>query len=185
MLVLMMCCMAIAFASCKPDPEPTPDPTPDPTPAPANEIFLGDYSGKIYLNGIATAPQFQSLQLPLEYPIDSMEFPLNANITAGDTDKSVNVAFSINEESYNTTGTVNGSQIIFGVLSYTYVEGPSTFHVNLNLTGDLITNSDKNRIELTGPFDGTGNVTIEGFPVPLDLTVEGTVTGTLSKNKRL
>lgn len=174
MLILMMCCLAVAFTSCKPDPEPEPDPTPT-TP---NEIFIGNYTGTIYLNGVATAPQFQQYNLP-DYPIDSMEFTLNANITKGETDNDVNVLFSINEEEYNTKGTVNGSTINFGTLSYTYVEGPSTFHVNLDLTGNL--NSNKNSLGLTGPFDGTGNVTFEEFPIPVDLTATGTVTGSLTK----
>lgn len=236
LFLLMMCCLAIAFTSCKPDRTITvsSDPTEGGTitgagtythgetctltakpnngyafvnwtendtevshnvkysfeatydrhltahfnktaPTSPNEIFIGSYSGSIYLNGTATAPQFETLS----QPIDSMEFKLDAEITAGANDNSVNVVFTIDGESYETTGTVSQMQINFGTLSYTYVESPSTFQVDLDLTGRLDTN--KNKLNLSGPFNGTGNVTIEGFPLPLDLTTVGTVTGTLLK----
>lgn len=173
-LALMLCVMAVAFTSCKPDP----DPQPEPEPAAANAIFLGTYEGSIYLNGTATAPQFQQLNMP-DLPIDSMEFLLRAEISAGSTDETVNVLFSISDETYETTGTGNGTRVNFGTLSYTYTENTSVFTVNLDLTGQL--GDSKDRLTLTGPFTGTGNVTMTGYPIALDLTTNGDVTGSLIK----
>ena len=178
-LVLLLSCLAIAFTSCKPDPTPEPDPTPDPTPA--NAVFIGNYSGSIFLNGNATSPDLTALNLP-GYPIDSLEFLLSAQVTAGDTDESVNVVFTISDENYTTKGSVNGNEINFGTLSYTYVEGSSSFLVNLDLVGDL--GQAKDELILSGPFNGTGTVTatFQGIPVTLNnLNATGNVSGKLAK----
>lgn len=171
-LALMMCFIAIAFTSCKPDPQPEPEPTP------ANAIFLGTYEGSIYLNGTATAPELIAMGIA-SLPIDSMEFVLRADISAGSNDQSVDVVFSISDENYETTGTVNDMQVNFGTLSYTYVENSTTFKVDLDLTGLL--GNTKNQLTLTGPFTGTGIVTMDNYPVALTLTTSGTVSGTLIK----
>lgn len=169
-IVMLMCCIAMAFVSCGKDPQPETEP--------ANQKFIGYFDGNIYLNGTANAPQLAQ-NFPEGMPIDSMMFHLTANITAGATDDAVNVLFSIIDEdenpTYQTTGTVNGNTINFGNLTYHYVEGPSTFDVTLTLTGNL----NGENIDLTGPATGTGKVTIEGFPVQLDLTVDAQVDGHL------
>lgn len=174
-LVLLMCCLAMAFASCHKDPQPTPENEP------ANKRFIGFYEGNIYLNGTANAPQLAQFNMPDGLPLDSMMFQLTANITAGENDETANVLFTIISEpenqSYETTGTVSGNTINFGDLTYHYVEGPSTFDVTLTLTGNL----NGNALTLTGPATGTGKVNIEGFPVPLDITVEANVDGIIRK----
>lgn len=173
-LVLLMCCLAMAFASCHKDPQPTPQAEP------ANERFKGYYEGDIYLNGTATAPQLAEFNMP-SIPLDSMMFHLTAEITPADNDAKTNVLFTIISEpenqSYATTATANGNTISFGDLTYHYVEGPSTFDVTLTLTGNL----NGNTLTLTGPATGTGQVVIDGFPVSLDITVEANVSGDIKK----
>ena len=165
----------MAFASCHKDPEP------EPQNEPANQRFIGFYEGNIYLNGTANAPQLAQFNMPDGFPIDSMMFHLTADITAGANDETANVLFTVVNEpesqSYETTASVNGNTINFSDLSYHYVEGPSTFDVTLTLTGNL----NDGTIVLNGPATGTGQVVIEGFSVALDLTVEATVDGQITK----
>lgn len=162
--ILMMCCIAMAFASCKPEQEP------------ANQKFIGTYEGDIYINGTANSPQFADI-MPEGIPLDSMGFHLTADITAGEKDDIVNVLFAIVDgdetHSYNTTGSVNGNNIDFGDLSYTYVEGPNTLTVVLTLMGVL--NNDV--IVLNGPATGNGKVVLEGFSMSYDPTLDLTITG--------
>lgn len=173
LLVLMMCGFALVFASCHPEPNPQQEP--------ANQKFIGQYDGSIYLTGTATAPQLAQFNMPNGMPIDSMMFHLTADITAGQTDNDVNVVFAIvtepENQTYETSGTVNGNTINFGNLTYSYVEGPSSFDVTLTLTGNL----EGNILNLSGPATGTGQVVMDGFPIALDLTVEGNVEGSLIK----
>ena len=175
LLVLMMCSFALAFASCNPEPEP------EPQQGSANHQFIGQYDGFIDLTGNANAPQLANFNMPDGMPIDSMMFHLTADITAGQNDNDVNVVFAIvaepENQTYETSGTVNGNTINFGELTYTYVESPSTFDVTLTLTGNL----EGNTLNLSGPASGTGQVVLDGFPIALDLTVEGNVEGSVSK----
>ena len=174
-LLFLMCCLALAFASCGPDP----DPEPIAEPEVANQRFIGYYDGTIYLSGTANAPQFAQLGMPNGYPLDSVSFHLTADITAGSTDNTTNVVFAIinNDESetYETTATVSNNTISFGDLSYTYLYGPTTLNVTLTLTGNL----DGGRLNLSGPANGDGQVLMDG--IMLDLTVEASVTGQITK----
>ncbi|MBR4391586.1 MAG: hypothetical protein IKT08_05735 [Bacteroidales bacterium] len=171
LLVLMLCMAAIAFTSCKPDPEPEPEPDVTPT-----EAFTGHYDGILYLNATATAPQ---LGEDYAYTFDSTAFHLTADLTPGDNDETVNVLFTMlsdsEDQTYETTGTVSGNTINFGDLTYHYVENISTFDVTLTLSGEL----NNNALALNGPAIGTGYVSYMGMM--LDITVVGTVDGTLNK----
>ena len=157
--VILMCCLGLAFTSCKPEEKPY-------------EKFVGNYLGNIELQGKLTSPLFPGV----EYELDGSTFELRAKIEPGTADDKVIVTFTIQDESYTTTGTVSEEQIEFGTLSYTYVEEPSTFTVFLNLTGTL---SNQNLITLTGPYTGNGDVTMEGMT--LVMNAAGNVTGELNK----
>lgn len=169
LLVMVLCCLAVAFTSCKPDPE-------EPAEA-ANKKFLGFYNGSLVLTGTATAT------IPVEpytweIPLDSLSFPVSTEITAGANDNSVKVAFIIDNERYDTDCTVAGNQVNFGQVSYHYTEDGNDFTVNLNLTGDL----SGTRINLSGPYDGTGTVNLPDFPIAVPITVTGNINGSLVKD---
>ena len=157
--VILMCCLGLAFTSCKPDPKPY-------------EKFLGEYLGNILLEGTCTAPMFPGIELDL----NGASFQLGARIDAGSNDNQVYVTFTVQDESYTTTGTVKDNTIEFGTLSYTYVEGISEFTVHLDLTGTL---TSDNQITLTGPFTGNGDVTYQGMTMVMD--TQGSVTGSLNR----
>ena len=164
--VILMCCLGLAFTSCKPDPEPEPEPKP-------YEQFLGEFLGSIELQGVLTSVMFPGTELPL----DGSTFQLGAKIDAGSSDDQVYVTFTVQEENYVTNGTVNGNTIEFGTLSYTYVENTQEFTVHLDLTGTL--SDDTNTITLTGPYTGNGDVNFQGITMVMD--AKGDVTGTLSR----
>lgn len=177
LFILMMCLAAVAFTSCKPDPEPEPEPEPEPIEEPT-ESFIGNYEGTIYLNAIATSPQWEGVS----QNFDSVAFHLSAAITAGDNDESIHALFTIpgnndEEESCQTTGTVNGKHADFGDITIHYVENVNDLLVTLTLSGDL----DNNILTLNGPATGSGNVIFGGEPTPIELNVTGTVVGTLTK----
>lgn len=165
--VIMMCCLGLAFASCKPEQV-----------AP-NAAFVGSYVGSIYLVGTATAPELANMGYPAEIPLDSMQFIVNADITAGETKETVLVKFSIDEDTYEHTSTVNGKQMSFGTITYHYTVQGNDFTVDLVLDGIL--SDDANRIALSGPFTGNGKVIISGIPIPISLQVAGDVTGTINR----
>lgn len=166
--VIMMCCLGLAFASCTPK-------------EPANQKFIGDYLGTMYLNGTVTSPQLSQLGME-SYPLENVEFQLQTNIVAGSNDDEVFVTFTIDDESYVTTGTVVDNTIQFGTISYNYVETQSNtdLTINLSLTGVL----NENVITLSGPFTGSGVATIEiqeGFSLAFDLTASGNVNGSVHR----
>lgn len=161
---LMACCLAIVFTACNDDPD-------EPYVAP-NKAFVGYYSGPITVN--AVSPELGE-NLPFNFTVT-----LNADIQAGSADDKVDVVFSIDENTYETQGTVSGSNLNFGTLTYQYVEGPSVFDVNLYLTGTLST-SEKTLLSMDGTCDGSGTVLFEGMVIPLTMT--GTVNGTMTKQE--
>jgi len=174
-LVLMMCCLALAFASCKSDKEQEA----------ANKKFIGNFEGTIYLNGTANAPQLEELGITQGLPLENMGFDLIADITTGSNDETVNVLFTIpgepEDQSYQTTGSCDGNTVSFGDLTYHYVEDANVFDVTLTLTGEL----NGETMTLTGPATGTGSVMLEGFPIPLDLNVTADVTGSIVKKQNV
>ena len=157
-----MCCLGIAFTSCKPEPKPY-------------EKFLGTYLGEILLEGKLTAPLFPDIELDL----DGAHFALEAKIDAGSSDDQVYVTFTVEDEYHTVTGTVVDNTIQFGTLSYTYVETVSNteFTVHLDLTGNL--SADGNQIILTGPYTGEGGVTMND--ITLNMQANGSVTGNLNR----
>ena len=169
-LVMMMCFLAIAFASCRPDPEPEPEPTPEPT----NQKFIGSYTGAIVLNGTLSVPQAQQYSMPIE----GVSVDLTAVITAGSNDEMVHVVFTMNKEDYETDAAVSGNSIDFGVLSYNYKESNGS-DVMIQMTPTSIL--EGNVINMSGPFTGEGQALFPALPVPVPLTAEGTFTGTLTK----
>ncbi|MCR5014594.1 MAG: hypothetical protein K6A28_07455 [Bacteroidales bacterium] len=174
-LVLMMCCLVLAFASCNSDKEQEA----------VNKKFIGSFAGTIYLNGTANAPQLAEFGMTQGLPLENMGFDLIADITAGSNDETVNVLFTIpgepEDQSYQTTGTCNGNTISFGDLTYHYVEDISTLDVILTLTGEL----NGETMTLTGPATGNGSVMLEGFPILLDLNVTADVTGSIVKRQNV
>lgn len=163
--VILMCCLSLAFASCKPE-------------KPANEKFIGNYLGTIVMNGTISIPAQSGIPEMTE-PIDNAPVQLHTNIAAGENNNSVVVTFTIEGEKYITTGTVVDNTIQFGTLSYHYVEGYSDLTVNLVLTGVL----NENKITLSGPFTGSGiaNLGIPGLPIAISLTASGDVNGTVNR----
>ena len=156
-----MCCLGLAFTSCKPDPKPY-------------EKFIGEYLGNIELEGKLSAVLIPGVEMDLT----GAQFSLGAKIDPSSNDDQVYVTFTVQEEHYTTTGNVKDSTIEFGTLSYTYVDNTTNaeFTVHLDLTGTL---TDENTITLTGPFTGNGGVTYEGMT--MDMITEGSVTGSLNR----
>ncbi|MCR5014039.1 MAG: hypothetical protein K6A28_04615, partial [Bacteroidales bacterium] len=167
-----LCCLAVAFTSCKPDPE-------EPAEA-ANKKFIGAYDGTLVLNGTANAT-LPMEPYNMEIPLDSLCFVLSAEIEAGDTDESVTVTFVIDNEGYESHGTITNTQIIFEPISYHYTEEGNDFTVNLNLEGNL----EGTTVKLSGPYDGTGTINMPDFPIAVPLTVTGTIDGELVKTETL
>lgn len=156
-----MCCLGLAFTSCKPDPKPY-------------EKFVGEYLGNIELEGKLTAVAVPGVELDLT----GAHFSLGAKIDPSTNENQVYVTFTVQEENYTTTGNVKDNTIEFGTLSYTYVDKTTNteFLVHLDLTGTL---TNENTITLTGPFTGNGGVTYEGMTMIMNTS--GSVTGSLNR----
>ena len=157
-----MCCLGIAFTSCKPEPKPY-------------EKFIGEYLGNIVLEGKLSAVAIPGVEMDLT----GATFSLGAKIDPGSNDNEVSVTFTVEDENHTVTGTVVDNTIQFGTLSYTYVETVSNteFTVHLDLTGNL--SADGNQIILTGPYTGEGGVTMND--ITLNMQANGSVTGNLNR----
>ena len=173
-IIALVCSVAVLFSACKPDPIVEPEPEPIPT----NEKFLGNYSGFLEVNGEATAPE---LGEETSMPIDSLRFEVTALMNPGTTEFDIIALFTINGESMEVTGTCNENKIDFGDLTYHYVENISTFDVILTLSGEL----EGDKLTLHGPISGEGLVELEGFPVQLNLNVDGDVNGEMVKTEEI
>lgn len=171
--IIALCCLAVAFASCKKKPV---DPTPvDPTPVVPVD-YASNYVGK-YLGGfnfIITSMNNQSQGM--SFLIDNIGMDITQN---ADTN-TVSATVTVDNETRQTRGTTTEEKADFESV-HLIIDKPDQhywFELDLKMEG---TKTGSDTLNITGAFSGNGKFTVEGYdPVQLD-EVSGKLNGSLVK----
>lgn len=159
-LAIILCVVAVCFASCNKEPEEKP-----------NQKFIGSYQGNSIVD-LTISAFGQTL------PFDSIPANVAMEINAGSADDKVVANFTIENETRTLNGTVSNDEISFEPLTVKEnIEG-SQIDITINLNGNKVNN---NTLNLNGNITGSGTIVIEDFPTPISATITGTINGTLNK----
>ena len=152
-----------------------------------NMRFVGHYEGDLYICGVYKADL--SVIGVQEGDLDSIPFYTIADIVTGDNMNEVEATLTLGDQPNTVRGTVDGDNIIFDEISskfvfdYTY-EG--IFNINIPIELDVIFSMHGTLIEgilnLEGECQGGGDISIIGGVVNGPMTMEGTLSGSLTKN---
>ena len=171
-LAIILCVVAVCFASCNKEPEEKP-----------NQKFIGSYQGKVTGN-ITVKGQVPGME-PMEMPFDSLEMDLIMSITAGNKDDKVVASCTIIEENLNfqeetqiLNGTVNGDAVDFDPLTINRDIDSSHANITIDLSGNKVNGITLN---IAGNITGDGTAVIDLIPIPIPITFNGTINGTLNK----
>ena len=157
-LAIILCAVAVCFASCNKEPEEKP-----------NQRFVGNYSGDVTAN-------FNISALGQAVPMEPVEMPMTMSITAGSNDNEIVAICTIQEEARTLTGTVNGDAVDFSPLVINEnIEG-SQVNITIDLDGNKVS---ENTLNVAGNMSGEGTLLVEGYPIPVTMT--GTASGVLNK----
>lgn len=171
-LIIALCCIAVAFASCKKTPA---DPTPiDPTPsedvnyAPS---FVGDYIGSYNFAITSMNNQPQTLSFLMDNII--------MKITEGSEDNTITATVTVDNETRQTTGKTAKERIDFDFVHLTIDKPDQGYKFALDLKMEGV-KADNGILKVTGTFTGTGEFFFNGVTNVLD-EVSGTLEGDLVK----
>ena len=152
-----------------------------------NMRFVGHYEGDLYICGVYKADL--SVIGVQEGDLDSIPFYTIADIVTGDNMNEVEATLTLGDQPNTVRGTVDGDNIVFDEISskfvfdYTY-EG--IFNINIPIELDVIFSMHGTLIEgilkLEGECQGGGDISIIGGVVNGPMTMEGTLSGSLTKN---
>ena len=160
LLTVAFCCIVMLFASCKKEA--------------ANEKFIGTYNGQatfsatIIATGIGEIPSTRTAEISM-------------SIAAGDADNRVVATITtVGEEEtepFVINGTVEGTKIDFDDYNRTETAEGTT----ITAEGDFVATLNGNVLTLDGELEGFGTIAMEELPMPIPITVKGTITGDLNK----
>lgn len=160
LLTVAFCCIVMLFASCKKEA--------------ANEKFIGTYNGQATLSATINTPGIG--QMPM-----SRTTEIVMSIAAGDADNrvvaTITAAGEEETEPFVINGTVEGTKIDFDDYNRTETVEGST----ITAEGDLDATLSGNVLTLDGELEGSGTIVMEELPMPMPITVKGTITGNLNK----
>ena len=171
-LIIALCCIAVAFASCKKKPvEPTPvDPTPteDANYAPN---YVGSYNGSytFVITSMNNQPQNMS------FLMDNIVM----NITEGTEGNTITATVTVDNETRQTTGTTTKEKIDFDFVHLTIDKPDQGYKFALDLKMDG-TKTENGNLIITGDFTGDGEFFFNGVTNVLD-EVSGALNGELVK----
>ena len=171
-LIIALCCIAVAFASCKKKPV---DPTPvDPTPAEDVNYapnYVGNYNGSYTFAITSMNNQPQTLSFVMDNIV--------MNIAQGSEDNAITATVTVDNETRQTTGKTTKEKIDFDFVHLT-IDKPDQgykFALDLKMEG---TKTEGNILNITGNFTGNGEFFFNGVTNILD-EVSGNLTGELVK----
>lgn len=157
-LAIILCVVAVCFASCNKEPEEKP-----------NQRFIGNYQGNVTIDFTISA-------LGQVLPMEPVETPMAMNITAGSNDNEIVAICTIQEEARTLNGTVNGDAVDFSPIDINEnIEG-SQVNITIDLDGNKV---NENTLNISGSLSGDGNYNADGLSIPVTMT--GTASGVLNK----
>jgi len=166
--IIALCCMAMSFVACKPEPSPN-DPVDN---VDYTEKYVGNYLG---------AYDFTITSMNNE-AVTNMSFPIESigmNITKGDADNAIIATVTVDNESHQTTGTATADKADFGTV-HLVIDKPDqhySFNLDLKMEGSKAASDTLN---IVGSFTGKGAAEIMGQEQIFD-EVSGTLNGKLLK----
>ena len=171
-LIIALCCIAVAFASCKKKPV---DPTPvDPTPSEDVNYapnYVGSYNGSYTFAITSMNNQPQTLSFLMDNIV--------MNIAEGSENNNITATVTVDNETRQTTGTTTKEKIDFDFVHLT-IDKPDQgykFALDLKMEG---TKTEGNTLNVNGNFTGNGEFFFNGVTNILD-EVSGTLSGELVK----
>lgn len=162
--IIALCCMALSFAACKP--EPTPENV-DYT-----EKYVGHYIGDFDLT-IATIDNEAITPMTFPVPGISMIF------TKGDIDNTITATVTVDNETRQTTGKTSADKIDFDAVDLSIDKPDQGYTVELKLKMEGIKTGD-NSLEITGDFKDGHGVIVFGQENQFD-EASGSIKGELVK----
>jgi len=166
--IIALCCMALSFVACKPEPSPN-DPVDN---VDYTEKYVGNYLG---------AYDFTITSMNNE-AVTNMSFPIESigmNITKGDADNAIIATVTVDNETRQTRGTAKADKADFESVNV-IIDKPDqlyTFDLALKMEGKKV---DTDTLTISGTFSGKGKFTFMGQENILE-EVSGNLTGKLVK----
>ena len=152
-----------------------------------NMKFVGHYEGKLYICGAYNADL--SLIGEQNGDLDSIRFTTIADIAAGDSINDVVVYLTLGDNPNVVQGTVEGDELFLDEIHSTFVFDYSYegfFTINIPIEMDAIYSMHGTLIDgvlyLEGECQGVGDISTLGGMVNGPMTMEGTLSGSLTKN---
>ena len=164
-LIIALCCIAVAFASCKKKPV---DPTPV-DPVDYTENYIGSYVGSYTFNISSINGQPQ----PFSFEMDNIRM----DIAKGTGDNVITATVTIDDVTRQTTGIAKEDKADFDFVHLGVVKPEFAIELDFKMEATKIASDTLN---ITGTFtDGTGWIL---FGQQIDITdAEGTLSGILVK----
>lgn len=159
--LIVLCSIAIVFASCKKPVEPEP--------IDYSTNYVGNYLGQFTLAITSMNNQATSLS----FPIDSIQM----NIAKGAEANTITATMTIDNEAYQAVGTATAEKADFGSIHLDLNKPDFTLNLDLRLESSPIQNDTLN---IMGDFAGHGTIMFMGEEQPLN-EVSGNVNGKLGK----
>ena len=156
-----MCCITVLFAACKKEKP--------------YEKFIGNYNGSALVKGtLSIGSGGTSLTQDIE-----QTFPMLISLSAGDADDKLVLTYTPEDqqETFTAIGTIKDDKVVFDPIQIEQVIEGSVVNLTLNLNGALAGSI----FALNGTFNGSGNLTISGQPLPIPFTATGTINANLNK----
>ena len=149
--------------------------------------FVGHYEGKLYICGTYNADL--SIIGEQNGDLDSIRFTTIADIAAGDSINDVVVYLTLGDNPTVVKGTVEGDELFLDEIHSTFVFDYSyegLFTINIPIVMDAIYSMHGTLIDgvlyLEGECQGEGEISTLGGMVNGPMTMEGTLSGSLTKN---
>ena len=166
-LIIALCCLAVAFAACKP--EPTPDPVDG---VDYTENYVGNYIGTY---------EFTILTMNNQ-PVTNLVFPMDnigMVITKGEGNNAITATVTVDNETRQTHGTATADKADFESVTLS-IDKPDQlymFTLDVKMEGKKV---DSDTLNIAGTFSGDGKFTFMGQETILD-EVSGSMVDTLVK----
>lgn len=151
-----------------------------------NMKFVGHYEGKLYICGAYHADL--SLVGEQDGDLDSVRFTTIADIFSGENINEVVANLTLGDSLNVVRGTVDGDDVFFDEIHNTFVFDYSydgIFTINIPIVMDVIYTMHGTLTEgvlyLTGDCQGEGDISTIGGLVHGPMTMEGTLSGSLTK----
>lgn len=155
-IIIAMCCLAVLFAGCKKE-------------KPYDQ-FIGEYAGSGIINGTMSVLTFNQ-------EFSDVAIPIKISLSAGDADNKIVLTY-INEElseTYTATGTITNNDVDFDPVEVNTMIDNYAVNASLDMSGSLTGKI----LTLNGAVTGGGTFTDGGLQLPY--TIQGTMTGTVTK----